>query len=420
MKVRRLHMTSFRGFRDLSLEFTGPVTVLVGINGAGKTSVLECLSGLLFEIPLRILSYKQARRISDYSNIQNGVPYTRNTVEVELDGTFVKWSTGLARKGYRPPKALSDLTELRDALAGPGWDLINNRGRLPLAMYYSVARTPSASIQPNIKHKKQSTYTIDQTFDHLRTLLATWDDGSGDFHTFFDWFREREDLENEQRLQLDAEYRDSQLEAVRRAITRLVPGFSNLRVQRSPLRMIVQKAGQTLEIDQLSGGEKSLLTMAGDIGRRLAIANPGLQDPLSAEAVVMIDEIELHLHPGWQRMVVERLRQAFPNCQFILTTHSPQVLSQIPAESVILLDHFQRADLAANTQGRDSNSILAEVMGVPEWPPATAESIHAISQMIDREELPQARDALDVLARQLGAHDSEVVRLRSLIEFLGI
>lgn len=133
----------------------------------------------------------------------------------------------------------------------------------------------------------------------------------------------------------------------------------------------------------------------------------------------MIDEVELHLHPGWQRMVVERLQQTFPNCQFILTTHSPQVLSQVPAKSVILLDHFQRAALPAGTQGRDSNSILAEVMGVPERPQETAERIHEIARMIDREELPRARQALDELARQLGEHDSEVVRLRSLIEFLG-
>jgi predicted ATP-binding protein involved in virulence len=182
--------------------------------------------------------------------------------------------------------------------------------------------------------------------------------------------------------------------------------------------MIVQKGDTTLEIDQLSDGEKNLLALAGDLGRRLAQANPSLEDPLSAEAVVMIDEIELHLHPGWQRMVVERLRETFPHCQFILTTHSPQVLSQIPAESVILLDRFQRVELPAGTLGRDSNSILSEIMGVPERPQATAERIHEIARMIDEEELLQARVALDELARQLGEHDSEVVRLRSLIEFL--
>jgi predicted ATP-binding protein involved in virulence len=183
--------------------------------------------------------------------------------------------------------------------------------------------------------------------------------------------------------------------------------------------MVVQKGDTLLEVDQLSDGEKCLLAMAGDLGRRLALANPSPADPLSAAAVVLIDEIELHLHPGWQRMVVERLRQTFPNCQFILTTHSPQVLSQVPAESVILLDRFKRAELPAGTLGRDSNAILTEVMGVPERPQATADRIHEIAELIDREELPAAREALDTLAKQLGEQDSEVVRLRSLIGFLG-
>jgi predicted ATP-binding protein involved in virulence len=173
-----------------------------------------------------------------------------------------------------------------------------------------------------------------------------------------------------------------------------------------------------LDVDQLSDGEKCLLALAGDLGRRLALANPSLANPLSGEAVVMIDEIELHLHPGWQRMVVERLRETFPNCQFILTTHSPQVLSQVPADSVILLDRFQRAELPAGTQGRDSNSILEEIMGVSRRPQDTADRIHEIARMIDREQLPRAREALDELARKMGENDSEVVRLRSLIEFL--
>jgi predicted ATP-binding protein involved in virulence len=190
-------------------------------------------------------------------------------------------------------------------------------------------------------------------------------------------------------------------------------------MQRVPQRMLVEKEGATLEVDQLSGGEKSLLAMAGDLARRLALANPSLGDPLSAEAVVLIDEIELHLHPGWQRMVVERLQQTFPHCQFILTTHSPQVLSQVPAESVILLERFQRMELPAGTLGRDSNSILSEVMGVPERPPAMAQRLHEVARMIDSGALPAAREVLEELARQLGQHDSEVVRLRALIGFLG-
>jgi predicted ATP-binding protein involved in virulence len=309
----------------------------------------------------------------------------------------------------------SDLTELKEFTSNLGFvDRFVDRRRLPLAVYYPVNRAPATDISPRAKSGSRH-----YEFEPFDAYVGALDGGGRDFKPFFEWFREREDLENEQRLQVDPSRFDPQLGAVRAAIEKLVPGFSGLRVQRAPLRMVVQKEGAILELDQLSDGEKCLLALAGDLGRRLAIANPSLSEPLSAEAVVLIDEIELHLHPGWQRMVVERLCQTFPNCQFIMTTHSPQVLSQIPAESVVLLDQFQRVALPAGTLGRDSNSILEEVMGVPERPQSSANRIHEIARMIDSGDLPQARQALDELAKLLGEHDSEVVRLRTLMNFLG-
>lgn len=410
MKVRRLDMTSFRGFRELTLEFTEPVTVLVGVNGAGKTSILDCLAVLLAQLPSEILSLKKLGRRFHESDIHTGAPHTQNTVEVDVDGRVATWSLSLVRRGS-PRQVTNQLTELKEIVETSRWAAL---GRLPLAIYYPVNR--AAAVAGSSRANPQHQFFAFEPFD---AFVEALEEGGRDFRLFFDWFRAREDLENERRLQLAPEYRDPQLEAVRTAITKLVPGFSHLRVQRAPLRMLLQKGDTTLEVDQLSDGEKSLLAMAGDIGRRLAIANPKLPEPLSAEAVVLIDEIELHLHPGWQRMVVEQLQKTFPNCQFILTTHSPQVLSQVPARSVILLDQFQRAELPAGTLGRDSNAILTEIMGVTERPQATADRIHEIARMIDREELRAAREALDALARQLGEQDSEVVRLRSLIGFLG-
>ncbi|WNG33436.1 AAA family ATPase [Archangium violaceum] len=408
MKVHRLNMTSFRGFHELSLEFTGPVTLLVGTNGAGKTSILYCLAVLLSQVSSGILSRTGHGRRFYESDIQNGETHTLNTIEVNFGQTSATWSLALVRRGF-PRQVSSNLTGLKEIVTKTQEENANGRYQLPLAIYYPVNRAPDVPYRIREHHD----------FGPLSAYDQALEGGGRNFRLFFEWFREREDLENEQRLRQGNQHRDEQLNAVREAIERLVPGFSDLRVQRAPQRMVVQKEGAVLEVDQLSDGEKSLLAMAGDLGRRLALANPSLADPLSAEAVVLIDEIELHLHPGWQRMVVERLRQTFPHCQFIMTTHSPQVLSQVPTESVVLLDRFQRAELPARTLGRDSNSILTEVMGVPERPLAWAERIHEIDRLIDREELPKAREALKQLAHQLGEQDSEVVRLQALIGFLG-
>jgi len=155
-----------------------------------------------------------------------------------------------------------------------------------------------------------------------------------------------------------------------------------------------------------------------DLARRLAIAYADQGDPLKGEAVVLIDEIELHLHPAWQRRVLSSLQRTFPSCQFIVTTHSPQVLSEVPNDAVVLVKDFQFVRPAAPTAGRDSNAILTEVMDTPERPAAQVEAINAISTLLDEGKHAEARARLDALARELSERDREVVGLRTMLHFL--
>ncbi len=193
------------------------------------------------------------------------------------------------------------------------------------------------------------------------------------FRSLFQWFKAREDVENERKVaEQDLSLEDPQLAAVRRAIAGMLPGFSGLRVQRDPLHMVIRKGDETLAIDQLSDGEKLLLALTADLARRLAMTYPDRGDPLQGEAVVMIDEIELHLHPAWQRRALSALARTFPGCQLIVTTHSPQVLSEVPNDAVVLVKDFQFVRPGAPTAGRDSNAILVEAMDTPERPDAHA------------------------------------------------
>ena len=117
-------------------------------------------------------------------------------------------------------------------------------------------------------------------------------------------------------------------------------GFQGSQVKRSPLRMIVAKDGEELSVDQLSDGETCTLAMAGDLARRMAVANPSMENPLNSEAVVLIDELDLHLHPAWQRRITTSLRETFPRCQFLLSTHSPQILSHLEPECIWMLERI--------------------------------------------------------------------------------
>ena len=131
-----------------------------------------------------------------------------------------------------------------------------------------------------------------------------------------------------------------------------------------------------LSLDHLSGGYRIMLALAADLARRMAQGNPHLENPLNAEAIVLIDEVELHLHPLWQQRVLDDLVRTFPNTQFIVSTHSPQVLSTVKAEQIV---HLYREDdevlaeipsaATLATYGAKAGDVLASVMGVEERPP---------------------------------------------------
>ena len=246
-----------------------------------------------------------------------------------------------------------------------------------------------------------------------QTLLS----GRNGFSSFFKWFRNREDLENEKRI-YQSDYRDRQLEAVRMATESFLPGFQNLRVRRSPLRMTVQKGAEEMTVNQLSDGEKCLLAMIGDLARRLAIANPSLSNPLHGKGVVMIDEVDLHLHPSWQRMIVPLLESTFPNCQFVLTTHSAQILSHVrEPESIFLLkftDEGIQARHPESVYGLDSNRILEDLMEVPERPGEIKILIEKLFDTIDRKDLKNARNQLNGLKQSIGT-DPQLTKAEVLI-----
>jgi predicted ATP-binding protein involved in virulence len=231
--------------------------------------------------------------------------------------------------------------------------------------------------------------------------------GSSNFRLFFEWFRSREDLENETRIH-DSDHRDHQLQAVRQSIASLLPGLSELRVQRSPLGMVVKKGEGTLYVDQLSDGEKCLLAMAGDLARRLAMANPFADDPLRGSGVVLIDEIELHLHPGAQRTVVPALERTFPGCQFIVSTHSPQVLSSLHAADVRVLEGFELRTLERGTWRRDTNRILEAAFGDPGRPPEVAVKLNALRDAVDADSHEEARRLIAELRAMIEGDDPDV------------
>jgi predicted ATP-binding protein involved in virulence len=416
MRVKRLQMQSFRGIGDLTLNFdeTEP-TVFIGINGVGKSSILDCLAILLSRFSSAIQHSTASGRLFTEEDIKNDKNETHNEIITDFESQSFTWSLTKVKKGRMKDTSthLSEINKIAENIKHKSSSSLSEEYNLPVIIYYSTNR---AVLDIPLKIRKQHSFEQIDTYENALS-------GTGsEFRIFFEWFRKQEDLENELRLENNPDYRDKQLEAVRQAISSLIPNFTKLRVRRSPLRMTLQKDGEELIVNQLSDGEKCLLAMVGDLARRLAIANPGLKNPLYGFGVVLIDEIELHLHPKWQREIIPALTRTFPNCQFIVTTHSPQVIGEIKPQGIYILDKTDTGIIAKRPEssyGRDSNQILEDLMDVPERPQEIKQDLLQLFRLIDAGDLEAAKELRGELAEKIGENEAQFVKADILIRRKG-
>ena len=431
MYISSLQIKDLGPFKDLSLELANirdgwqsNVTILIGINGSGKTSVLMAISALLSRFVSRMGGGKaipmKDTAIRSKASFGQITLHVRDTDEKGIWCIFKDQRT----RNIRPRPALMRglLDRYRTALDE------NEDASLPLIAFYPVER---AVLDIPLKIRTRHRFLQLDGYDNALH-------GGVDFRRFFEWFREREDAENESGLseetfkslerfarersglwkelsRLQASARDRQLTAVRTAISRFMPGFTNLKVQRKPrLRMVVTKGSETLNVSQLSQGEKSLMALVGDIARRLAMMNPGLENPLEGEGVVLIDEIELHLHPAWQRKIVGLLKQTFPNVQFVLSTHSPLVISDEPDVLVYAIENAEVRQVE-NLFGEDVNSVLGGTMKTPIRNRKISKRISDVLDLIHDKDIETAKRALQALEQDLPDGNIEVAKARMLM-----
>ncbi len=368
-RVRYLNLFHFRMYKTLMMTFDEKLTVIAGENSVGKTSLLYALATLLSNALKDFTpSNNNYRHFSD-DDISKGESTLQGKIELQFSNGFPVTSFD----EMLPPQFKS----IKNQVKTLQHNYHNNFNEF--VVYYKTERAYLSKANSRSK----------SNIDHTDPAMAFAKALNGDPLSLIDvvgWLNW---------LQV------SKQEKLLAKMNNIVKYFINVdEVRAKDNNIFARKGEHYFEVSSsLSAGEKSLLSLVVDLARRLNIANPKLKNPTKfGKAIVLIDEIELHLHPRWHREVLRKLTETFSNCQFIVTTHSPQVLGGVEGKQVRYLyregeNILLKSDI--RTFGLTSNDILDELMGASERNTKTEKLLKSISTLIDDEKFDEAKKAIE-------------------------
>ena len=413
MHIQKVIINNFRCFEHLEVNLDPDINIFVGNNGSGKSALLDGIAAAMYpyvrliqenvnkeynykeESPVlqRDLPAKQEgskRKIqTDFNVLATGFPHWKITYEKPpTDNDNERITVDL---GY-PPYINEEFKKLYNAIENQ-CDTIKNEptSELSIIAYYKSNRhlTNIGDLE-NIPNK---------SFDRFDALNNAFD-ATAKFTDLANWFfvREYEEL-REGKRQGNINFELPDLKQIRKAISTIIA--PNARVYFSgatSAKLMVEWTMETGEkrellLSQLSAGYRNMLALVMDFARRLAQANPNMENPLAAEAILMIDELDLHLHPTWQQKIIPDLKKVFPNTQIIATTHSPEVVTTVKQNQVKILKDYQIQPCPEPTRGRKSSDIVRKVLELSDLRPDTEESqtLTQLFEAIDNGQLEEAK-----------------------------
>ncbi len=418
MIIDSLKLHNFRLFEDVELQLNERVCVVVGINGAGKSTLLDamcillsCYVGGFDGLGVRRIAQSDIRHVtyksgSFYENV------SQLPVEIAAAGSIgdtpVAWKSLKLKDSPQSssPSAYEEMTRLAGEhqirLREGDGNLV-----LPLIAYYGTGR-----LWKREASKKKRESQVQTTFRRLSAYEDCLDAHLTDT-TLAAWY-ERMTIKNLQRGGDTPEFA-----AVRAALSnslRTLTGFSKVEFQSNfdthELEVIYEDGDRVERIpsSQLSDGYRVALNIFADIAYMAAQLNPQLGESVLAatEGIVLIDEIDLHLHPQWQQLVLSDLASTFPRVQFVVTTHASSVIASAEGCQLVVVDRNKVHTSTRGFYGRDSNSILRELMEVTERPRAVVEQFRSFYGLVDAGEYDRAEKVLDELRDLLGETDAEL------------
>ena len=440
LNLQQLQLRDYRCFEAIDIDFHSKLTVLVAANGGGKTAILDAIAvafgpyiGAFDEAVGKHFESSDIRQFRVRETATNEMEYAAQGVRLEASGCIPDSNTSSTiwrRSLTSPTKAkttIRDANELIDygkrlqaAVRTPGKDVL-----LPLIAYYGTGRLWQQKKRTEAKGIQHTSRTIGYT-DCV--------DPASSYKSFVEWFRywnrNAQDLQFKNQT-LSPAYQEfiGYIASVTGAVdTCLAPvGWKDIEYS-FRLDHLVAHHDQygELPVALLSDGIRNMIGMVADIAFRATKLNGqlGAKAATQTPGIVLIDEIDMHLHPQWQQIVLQSLTQAFPQMQFIVTTHSPQVLSSVRRENIRVIGPDPSGRIVAQpplamTYGEPSGDVMHSVMLVDPQPPVSEKAdLQRLTEWVDQGNYAsaEATQLMQSLITALGEQHPQLQRLRRSIQ----
>ena len=431
MNLKSIKIKNYRCFKKADIDFDEQTTLIVGKNGAGKTAILDAVAvavstfllGIDGGVGRSILKDDARYEFHDLDGTvdpQHQFPVSIESIGDCLDNHEVKWVRSLnSESGNTTVKEARELTniskEAQKRIMTGDKSLI-----LPLISYYGTGRLyaqkkEKKNIKSLTEFKRQVGYVDCMAAESNEKLMLNW--------------FQIQTLKSLQEQQRTGKVENPLLlKTVEKAICKCferISGSKNASIifDLDTHRLVLDFEGtdgslQKFAMDEMSDGYKNTLSMIGDIAYRMAVLNPMLGDKVLEETsgVVVIDEIDLHLHPQWQQTIISDLNIIFPKLQFIVSSHAPAVINSVAKEQIRILDNGEIYMPAAQTYGRDANSILREVMKVSERPMDIKQRMNLFYSYMDENNYQEADKILTEIESIVGTTDPDIAAARTSLD----
>jgi len=415
MKLKKITLTNYRSFDNFTINFDENLTVIVAENGVGKTSVLDAVAVALSpfvggfdsginkgfkqsDARLRILDADSNTIMKD---MESTYPVTV-TAEAFIEEESFIWKRALTNDRKGSKTTVKDAQNIKN-YAKKLQNIVRSDTResinLPIISFYGTDRLWNSKAFTN-KEKSSSIETQSRLWGYNRAL-----EHASTYKAFNDWFIAESKAEYDaliEQIQKNSDTTDFSLEEsialtnIREAVNSCltISQWSNIRYNSKFKAITVNHPKQgTVPISLLSDGVRSMLAMTADIAYRCTKLNPHLDNaPKETKGIVLVDEVDLHLHPRWQQMVLPSLHKAFPQIQFIVTTHSPQVLTTVSKKHIRIITSDEAVEPKMSPLARESADALAYVMDTNVKPPLDIlEKIHTYEQLVKNGEMESSK-----------------------------